>query len=465
MITKFLDRLAAAYGERRTIYVPIIALFLCYTAAGMLARYSYLSSSNDTMRNQRLRSVTTEIYSYAAENNHAQLDFLNFLLNPRPDLLAHFQNHQVRLKGLHDVLENRLDSEKEELDASTIPLFSEIENHQEKMFLRWGNAVRAFQNSKNQSIKVSLSNSLEIQQEIEDSFAKFSAVIQSHIAHCDRVASQNRDAVAKRLILYGVLATVVFCLLLYIIITSIKRERSLINQLVQNEKLSSLGQMSAGIAHELNTPLMYIQGYAGRIRSTLRKSKLEIPALNEYLAEVDEGIERMSMIIGHLRDFSRKDDKNKKLFSPEKSISRAFDFFGEQLAQHGIDVQLLLDAGGMKILGTSNRFEQIFINLISNARDALNSMPDNRNKYIRVVCQNVDRSIAIRFEDNGPGIPEDKRNLVFEPFYTTKPMGSGTGLGLSIVHEIVTEHRGKITLTSNPKTGTVFTIVVPGAEL
>ncbi len=464
MFTKSITRLTTFCRERRSLFVPTLALFLCYMAAGALARYSYVSSSHDALRNQRLRSITGKIFDYSSENYHTQLDFKIFVQNPTRDFINHFKIHESDLSLKQLELEKTLNTLRDELDPKTISLFKEIKNHQAKTVQLWSLAISNFNTTRNLNRlrdRVTLSS---IDFEVSEFFQKLKEMSELHTLHVDAVATQNRNAVDRRLLLYGILATCVFFLLLYIIVSSIRRERTLVNQLVQNEKLSSLGQMSAGIAHELNTPLMYIQGYAGRIRSTLRKSKIELPSLSEYLSEVDEGIERMSLIIGHLREFARKDDKNKKPFSPEKSISRAFDFFNEQLAQQGIDVQLLLDAGGMKILGTANRFEQIFINLISNARDALQSMPENRNKYIRVVCQSVDRNIAIRFEDNGPGIPQEKFNLVFEPFYTTKPMGSGTGLGLSIVHEIVNEHRGKITLNSNPRTGTVFTIVVPGVE-
>jgi histidine kinase len=151
-------------------------------------------------------------------------------------------------------------------------------------------------------------------------------------------------------------------------------------------------------------------------------------------------------------------------FSVNATLRRAFDFFEEQLRLRGIRVDLALCPEDPQVEGTPNRLEQAWINLISNARDALAGISDRQEPAIRVSTALDGEKVLLRFADNGPGIPKHIMNRIFEPFFTTKPAGAGTGLGLSIVNEIVEEHSGELAVESLPGKGAIFTIQLPMAR-
>jgi len=172
----------------------------------------------------------------------------------------------------------------------------------------------------------------------------------------------------------------------------------------------------------------------------------------------------MSKIINHLRFFSRSDENATVLFSVNATIQRAFDFFTEQLRLRGVGIDLALCPEDPQVEGAPNRFEQGVINLISNARDALASVPGRQEPVIRVSTVVEGSRVMIRLADNGPGISKNIIHRIFEPFFTTKPAGAGTGLGLSIVNEIVKEHSGEVAVESIPDKETIFTIQLPVAR-
>jgi len=173
-------------------------------------------------------------------------------------------------------------------------------------------------------------------------------------------------------------------------------------------------------------------------------------------------VEKASGIIDHIRTFGRKDDLNFVDLDPHKPIRDAFQLLGEQLKKHSIEYTLELDNAGCIIRGDANRLEQVFINLIINARDALDSCEECNQKRMRVSSYHDANSgtFVIHFEDNGPGILENIINKIFEPFFTTKEIGKGTGLGLSISYSIIKSHDGTI-VVSPSKAVTRFIITLP----
>jgi C4-dicarboxylate-specific signal transduction histidine kinase len=267
-------------------------------------------------------------------------------------------------------------------------------------------------------------------------------------------------ATRERLMVNEALLLVVALLLGSAIFLAVRREKKLIHRLTQAEKLSALGQLSAGVAHELNNPLTFVRGFNNRARSALRKKRVVVTELLDYLDEVDEGAERMSKIIDHLRAFSRKSDRSATPFFLNTAIRRAFEFFDEQVRLRGITVDLQLCEEDPQVSGYPNRFEQVVINLITNARDAMEGWEQRQTPTMRVTTALEGTKVVMRFADNGPGIPKKIIDRIFEPFFTTKSTGHGTGLGLAIAHEIIEEHAGEISVEC-PGQGTVFTIVLP----
>jgi signal transduction histidine kinase len=230
-------------------------------------------------------------------------------------------------------------------------------------------------------------------------------------------------------------------------------------QLVQSEKLASLGVLSAGMAHELNNPLTIIQGFSAHIDKTLGFNHPEIHKdISEYFIDINDSVKRMSNIINHMRDFSRQTDLEFSPVNINEIVEKSFILLDAQMRLSGIEVTKELASEDIVVSGDGIRLEQVFVNLIINARDAIKSSENTNSGILKVSTEVVGRYAVIKFSDNGCGLDDESTNKIFDPFFTTKDVGEGTGLGLSISHGIVVEHNGEISCSSSDESGSTFTI-------
>ncbi len=244
------------------------------------------------------------------------------------------------------------------------------------------------------------------------------------------------------------------------------RERT--QQLIHSEKMASIGQLAAGVAHELNTPLNTILGYSQLLKKQLAPATggaaLPREALAEALAEVrsvEAATRRCRDIVQGLLDFSRKSEGIRAPRRVARAIERVFAFLRHDLERRGIAFALDLGADGSReatVLAHENQIEQVLLNLASNAIDA---MPEGGRIDVRMRAEREAGRVTIEFADTGCGIAEQDLPRIFEPFFTTKAPGRGTGLGLSIACRIVEDHGGTISVASAPGRGTTFTIRLP----
>jgi len=239
-------------------------------------------------------------------------------------------------------------------------------------------------------------------------------------------------------------------------------------QLIQASKMATLGEMSAGVAHELNQPLSVIKTSASFLTKKIdRKEPVSPDILRELADEMDSQVDRASLIINHLRQFGRKTDIRKANVQLNDCISGTFTVLGRQLELHGIKVELDLDKELPPIKGDRNRLEQVFLNLIMNARDAMDEKQElagqDVEKVLRISSKTADDRVVVKVSDSGLGMSEGVKEKIFEPFFTTKPVGKGTGLGLSISFGIVRDYDGIIEVQSFEGRGTTFTISFPAA--
>jgi C4-dicarboxylate-specific signal transduction histidine kinase len=187
--------------------------------------------------------------------------------------------------------------------------------------------------------------------------------------------------------------------------------------------------------------------------------------------ELENDIDRSRRIINHLRAFARTSPKGASTIDLNQIIKDSFILVGERLKLHNIDVTLDLHPKPLLMLGKPNRLEQVFLNLVSNAEYALAKMAqrveesdvkrEDFNKQLRIVTYRNGDTVVAEVTDNGCGIPSEKHEHIFTPFFTTKPVGEGTGLGLSISYGIVKEFDGEITFESGENQGTTFTLRFP----
>ncbi|MEG6549197.1 PAS domain S-box protein [Desulfocurvibacter africanus] len=237
-------------------------------------------------------------------------------------------------------------------------------------------------------------------------------------------------------------------------------------QLLQASKMSTLGEMATGVAHELNQPLTVINTAASFIMRKVGKGEELKPEILATLSEeMVSHIQRATKIINHLREFGRKPQLRLERVRADKVLARAFELFGQQLALRGIEVVWDMEPDLPEVLAMAGSLEQVFINLLINARDALEehwkSGRGAGRKRITLQARADLESVVLRIRDNGPGVPKGLCEKIFEPFFTTKAVGKGTGLGLSISYGIIKDFSGTIWVEETPDGGACFVITLP----
>ena len=241
-------------------------------------------------------------------------------------------------------------------------------------------------------------------------------------------------------------------------------------QLIQASKMATLGEMATGVAHELNQPLSVIKT-ASRffIKKIKKKEKIEDEIFLTLSTEIDAYVDRAAKIINHMRQFGRKSDMTLQKVQVNETLQRAMEILGQQLKVRGIDIKWELEEHLPSIMADPDRLEQVFINLLINARDAVDEKwqpPDHpkSEKKITLKTESIDNEIVVEIKDTGPGISDAIIDRIFEPFFTTKKVGQGTGLGLSISYGIIQECKGSLKAFSKKNEGTRFIMKFPAAD-
>ena len=227
-------------------------------------------------------------------------------------------------------------------------------------------------------------------------------------------------------------------------------------QLLQSEKLATIGQMAAGIAHELNTPLTYIMG-----NLELLELQQLTPAQAEMLSSIARGADRIRSLAHRLLAFSRPAREEMSPLSLNDVIERSLELCQYQIASGDVTLEKTLEPELPRVLGVSNQLETALINLVVNAVHAMGE----KGGVLRVASRRRGDEVEVAVSDEGPGIPERVRTTLFEPFVTTKPEGKGTGLGLSTVLMVVERHNGHVDFDTREGRGATFRITLPPAPV
>ena len=238
------------------------------------------------------------------------------------------------------------------------------------------------------------------------------------------------------------------------------------SQLIQSAKLASIGELASGVAHELNQPLMVIRTNVQLLTRAFKKILELSEDRFQSLALIEANTKRMMNIINHLRTFSRQAKEKFTAVDVNKTIEGCLLMVGEQLRIRNIDLKLELMEDIPKIAGNANQLEQVLLNVITNARDAvLEARTDENGMGVIEVVTGVfgkeGEWVEILVRDTGKGISGNNLDRVFEPFFTTKDVGMGTGLGLSISYGIIKDHGGEIEVAETGPEGTTFRIRLP----
>lgn len=242
--------------------------------------------------------------------------------------------------------------------------------------------------------------------------------------------------------------------------TEVRRSQQ---QLTQSAKMATLGEMATGLAHEINQPLNVMRMAIVNVLKRLSNGDAQIDYLTEKLQRIDAQVQRAARVVDHMRVFGRRSEIERHPFDPAQAVEGTLSLLSEGLKGKGVEVRLTPADFSVQVIGYADQLEQVLINLMVNARDALLSQrekqPDLR-PWIAVHTEHDSRHVRIWVEDNGGGIDPRLLERIFEPFFTTKPIGVGTGLGLSVSYGIVENMGGRLSV-SNGKDGAQFCVELP----
>lgn len=224
-------------------------------------------------------------------------------------------------------------------------------------------------------------------------------------------------------------------------------------ELVQAAKLATVGRMAAGMVHEINQPLSAIGSFAGNAQRFMELGRLE--RVGENLAEIAAQVERLASITRRLKGFSRRPDTALAAIALAPAMDRVMALAGPRLREQGVAVELDRGPEGLAVTAEQVRLEQVLVNLVTNALDAMKRMDDGA---LSIRVRREGGRVSISVADTGPGIPEEFMPRLFDPFTTTKPAGEGLGLGLSIASAIIRDFGGTLGAANRPEGGAVFTL-------
>ncbi len=233
--------------------------------------------------------------------------------------------------------------------------------------------------------------------------------------------------------------------------------------LVQAGKLAALGELAAGVAHELNQPLAGIMGFAQELERLL-KEKFQDPTALDFSGEIVKNSVRMKKIIQQLREFTRKSVEDFQDVGVPSVITESRKLLDQQFRSRGIEVQVNAEANLPTIYCNPFQLEQVFINLFTNARDAIEAGERGSGRItidLRRKTSDPKRFLEVAFRDDGCGMNSETKNRLFDPFFTTKEVGKGTGLGLSVSYGILSKINGSMLVESAPGKGTSFLLTLP----
>lgn len=226
--------------------------------------------------------------------------------------------------------------------------------------------------------------------------------------------------------------------------------------LYQSEKLSALGALLAGVAHELNNPLSVVVGHAQLLKETAADQRTV-----ERATKIGNAADRCSRIVKSFLAMARQRPPERRAVDLRDIVQATLDVTGYSLRTANIETRLELDPAVPPVWGDSDQLNQVVTNIIVNAQQAMMDVSSARVLTIRDRFDADRGAVVLTIADSGPGIPEEIRSRIFEPFFTTKDIGEGTGVGLAVSHRIVEAHDGRIDVDSAPGKGTVFTVTLP----
>lgn len=236
------------------------------------------------------------------------------------------------------------------------------------------------------------------------------------------------------------------------------------SKLLHQDKMASLGKLSASVVHEINNPISGVLNLVLLMSRMMEGGTLqqkEMDQFTRYLRLMESETRRVSRIVSNLLAFSRDSRMEFGRVNLNQLIEKTLFLNANLLRLHSVKVEEILDQGLLPVVGSEDRLQQVFMNLVSNAVEAMETSGGDRILNITTKPLPEKEFVSVTFTDTGVGIPQENLSKLFEPFFSTKKKGKGVGLGLSVVYGIVQEHGGSIQVQSKEGRGTSFTIELP----
>ncbi len=254
---------------------------------------------------------------------------------------------------------------------------------------------------------------------------------------------------------------------LIVVARDLREITSLRSRLITSGRLASVGQLAAGIAHEINNPVAYVRANLGALATLLdtlpktRETEADLAEGRELIAESLDGVDRVAAIVRDVKGFSHAGGGGAEVIEVHRMLEAVLRVAAPQLRYAASVVRRFEEVPPVR--GSSQQLRQVFLNLVINASQAVRD--DDQEIRLSTRPSKDGRRVIIEVSDQGCGIPAEQLDRVFDPFFTTKPVGEGTGLGLSISYQIVKDHDGELSVESSPGTGTCFRVDLPAADL
>jgi PAS domain S-box-containing protein len=254
------------------------------------------------------------------------------------------------------------------------------------------------------------------------------------------------------------------------ILRDVRQLRDLQNELIHASRLSAIGELSACIVHDISNPLAVVKLYMDlvqmQIQDVIGGNLSEVSSLQDAVVNVQKSAEKIEKLITHLREFCRSRDTQMEMIDLQQVLGDALFMVTGKIEKNGVKVRKEFTGTACMIKGNSGQLEQLFMNLMSNACDAMKKQPPR--EILLAIRLSTNPALPDFWEcevrDSGCGIPPELQDKIFTPFFTTKPKGEGTGLGLSITRNVIRRHGGDITVRSEVGKGTSFLVFLPKPE-
>lgn len=397
------------------------------------------------------------------ENYHTQLELYEYYVAPNQERLEAFFEHEVEF---YKRLDETYQLYKKNTNLVSQENITRVENLKARVPIvhkEWHDIIEAVKGNRPKEDALKLLIKSEHQFDDIGLNKEIKTIVETQATSL-RVIEERIQKFNDRhnlVLLIGIFLAFLLCAIVTVLHRAALQGKINQIQLIQASKLASLGELSAGVAHEINNPLMFIKGFNERIKTRLKKLDFDPESdVWDNINEVSSGVDRIQKIVQHFKDLSHLSDQQMTSVQINPLLIKSIDLFQEQLRLKGISISFNLSSEGPSIIGNANRLEQIFLNFISNSKDSLMETLKT-DKTITISSSIENNFVIITFADNGVGIPSEITARIFDPFFTTKPIGKGTGLGLSISQGIIRDHRGTIEVLSQINEGAQFIIKFP----